>query len=219
MNTPSWPMHGSSYLFYHLLVPCILKAKTQLTQYNKSQCENHLQTLTVQSKFGCSAELESSCKTWNRLLAGFHPGQLSFLLQAASDTLPTAINLWRWSVQCDSKCLLCDSSRPTTAHILNGCPVALNQQHYTYRHNQVLSALAMLTNAFADCPSIQVFADLNNHRACEAPQATIPTSILITPYRPDIVVYNSQVHSVAMLELTCPLDSAHHLESARNRKQ
>ena len=117
-------------------------------------------------------------------------------------------------------CLLRDSSRPTTAHILNGCPVALNQQRYTYRHNQVLSALAaMLTNAFADCPSIQVFADLNNHQACEAPQATIPTSILITPYRPDIVVYNSQVHSVAMLELTCPLDSAHHLESAWNRKQ
>ena len=77
----------------------------------------------------------------------------------------------------------------------------------------------MLTNTFADCPSIQVFADLNNHRACEAPQATIPTSILITSCRPDIVVYNSQVHSVAMLELTCPLDSAHHLESARNRKQ
>ena len=77
-----------------------LKAKTQLTQYNKSQCENHLQTLTVQSKFGCSVELESSCKTWNRLLAGFHPSQLSFLLRAASDTLPTAINLRRWSVQC-----------------------------------------------------------------------------------------------------------------------
>ena len=77
----------------------------------------------------------------------------------------------------------------------------------------------MLTNAFTDRPSIQVFADLNNHRACEAPQATIPTSILITPYHPDIVVYNSQVHSVTMLELTCPLDSAHHLESARNRKQ
>ena len=118
------------------------------------------------------------------LLAGFHPGQLSFLLRATSDTLPTAINLRRWSVQCNSKCLLCDSSRPTTAHVLNGCPVALNQQRYTYRHNQVISALAtMLTNAFADCPSIQVFADLNNDRACEALQATIPTSILITPYR------------------------------------
>ena len=124
----------------------------------------------------------------------------------------------RWSIQCDSK--FCDSSRPTTAHVLNGCPVALNQQHYTYRHNQVLSALAtMLTKVFADCPSIEVFADLHNHRACEAPQATFPISILIAPYCPDIVVYNSQVHSVAMLELTCPVDSVHHLESAWNRKQ
>ena len=117
-------------------------------------------------------------------------------------------------------CLLCDSSRPTTAHILNGCPVVLNQQRCTYHHNQMPSALAtMLTNAFADCPSIQVFADLNNRRACEAPQATIPTSILITPCCLDIVLYKLQVHSVAMLELTCPLDSVHHLESAWNRKQ
>ena len=108
-----------------------LKAKSQATQYNKLQCENHLQKLTVQSKFSSSAELERSCKTWNRLLAGFHPGQLSFLLRAASDTLPTAINLRRWSIQCDAKCLLCDCTRPTTAHVLNGCPVALTQQRYT----------------------------------------------------------------------------------------
>jgi len=153
-------------------------------------------------------------------LAGFHPGQLSFLLHAASDTLPTAVNLRRWSVQCDAKCILCDSIRPTTAHVLNGCPIALAQQRYTYRHDRVLSILtAMLAKVFTSCPVVRVFADLPNHRACEAPQATIPASILITPYRPDIVVYNSQVHCVAMFELTCPLDSVHHLESARNRKQ
>ena len=100
---------------------------------------------------------------------------------------------------------------------LEWLPVALNQQCYTYCHNQVLSAPAsMLTKAFANYPSIQVFADLYNHQAS---QATIPTSILITPYRPDIVVCNSHIHSVAMLELTCPLDSVHHLESAQNRKQ
>ena len=197
-----------------------LKAKSQATQYNKLQCENHLQKLTVQSKFSSSAELERSCKTWNRLLAGFHPGQLSFLLRAASDTLPTAVNLRRWSIQCDAKCLLCDCTRPTTAHVLNGCPVALTQQRYTYRHYQVLSILAtMLTKIFADSPSIQVFADLNNHQACEAPQATVLTQILITSYRPDIVIYNSQVYSIALLELTCPLDSYQHLESSWNRKQ
>jgi len=99
-------------------------------------------------------------------------------------------------------------------------PLHLTQQRYTYCHNQVLSVLAtMLTKIFADSPSIQVFADLNNHRACEAPQATVPTQILITSYRPDIVIYNSQVHSIVLLELTCPLDSYQHLESSRNRKQ
>ena len=56
-----------------------LEAKHQVILSTKTQCDDHLQTLSVQSKFGSSAELENSCKTWNRLLAGFHPGQLSFL--------------------------------------------------------------------------------------------------------------------------------------------
>ena len=65
-------------------------------------------------------------------MAGFHPGQLSFLLRAASDTLPTEVNLRRWCIQSDVRRTLCDSSRPTTAHILGGCPVALTRQRYTY---------------------------------------------------------------------------------------
>ena len=48
---------------------------------------------------------------------------------------------------------------------------------------------------------------------------TIPSNLLITSYRPDIVVYNSEASSVALLELTCPLDSEHHIEAARSRKQ
>ena len=43
--------------------------------------------------------------------------------------------------------------------------------------------------------------------------------MLTTSYRPDIVVFNSQVSSVALLELTCPLDSVHHIQSACSRKQ
>ena len=64
-----------------------------------------------------------------------------------------------------------------------------------------------------------MYADLQNFRASEAPQATIPLSMLTTSYRPDIVVFNSQVSSVALLELTCPLDSVHHIQSARSQKQ
>jgi len=50
-------------------------------------------------------------------------------------------------------------------------------------------------------------------------QQSLPRSLLIIPYRPDIVIYNQINNSVALLELTCPLDSVHHLESARERKQ
>ena len=66
---------------------------------------------------------------------------------------------------------------------------------------------------------LSVYADLPGMRASDSPQTTIPPSLLITPYRPDIVIYNQMNNSVALLELTCPLDSVHHLESARERKQ
>ena len=66
---------------------------------------------------------------------------------------------------------------------------------------------------------VSVYADLPGMRASDSPQTTIPPSLLITPYRPDIVIYNQINNSVALLELTCPLDSVYHLESARERKQ
>jgi len=115
-------------------------AKRQLKDHTKKQCEDHLQTLSVQSKFQNYTELETSSRTWNRLVMGFHPGQLSFLLHAESDTLSIAVNLLRWSFQSEAKCSLCDSQRPMTAHVLSGCPAALNQSRYTYRHNQVNSS-------------------------------------------------------------------------------
>ena len=197
-----------------------VKTKRLLCDNIKSQCDTHLQIPSVQCKFRDSAKLEESCKTWNWLISGFHPGQLSLLLQAASDTLPTAVNLRHWCVQSDIKCTLCDSTRPTTAHILGGCSVALMQQRYTYRHDQVLHLLASKPKEmFSDNPSIHVFVHLQGLRASEAPQATILSTLLITPYRPDIIVYNSGKPSVALLELTCPLDSEHNFQSARSRKQ
>ena len=64
-----------------------------------------------------------------------------------------------------------------------------------------------------------MYADLQNFQATEAPQATIPISILTTPYRPDTVIFNSQLSSIALLDLTCPLDSVHHKQSAHSKKQ
>ena len=195
-------------------------AKAQLTKLVTKDCESHLNDLSVQCKFLDSARLETSCRMWNKLLSGFHPGQLSFLLRASSDTLPSPVNLCRWHIQCNTKCTLCGSIRPTTAHILGGCPVALSQQRYTYRHNQVLYVLvSRLLSLFADHRDVRVFADLNGFRFNESPQEIIPSTVLITPYRPDLVIYNSRSSLMGIIELTCPLDSQHHIESACHRKQ
>ena len=44
-----------------------------------------------------------------------------------------------------------------------------------------------------------MFADLPNFYANDAPQATIPSDLLITSYRPDIVIYNTKCPSIALL--------------------
>ena len=89
-----------------------VNAKHLLSDNLKSECETHLQTLSVQSKFCDPAKVERSCRTWHQLMSGFHLGQLLFLLHTASDTLPTAVNLRQWCVQSDVKCTLRDSIYP-----------------------------------------------------------------------------------------------------------
>ena len=72
----------------------------------------------------------------------YNLGQFSFILLTASDTLPTSVNLKCWHIRCGAKCTLCGHSQLTTAHILDGCPVALSQGRFTYRHDNVLHCLA-----------------------------------------------------------------------------
>ena len=86
-----------------------------------------------------------------------------------------------------------------SSHVLSSCPTALSQQRYAFRHNQVLSILAStLTDTFADIPFVKVYADLPNFFANDAPQATILSDLLITSYRPDIVIYNTQYPSITL---------------------
>ena len=87
-----------------------------------------LSELTVQCKFTAITELESQNNVWRRIQKGMPAGQLSFLLTAGSDTLPTPLNLRRWRFRPDAKCPLCDNPWPTVQHILNGCPVSLSRK-------------------------------------------------------------------------------------------
>ena len=109
---------------------------------SKMRWDRHLDSLQVQSKFKDIVALEDATHLWKKISNhGLNAGQLSFTLKAGSDTLPTPVNLHRWKIQVGAKCQLCGSPRPTSSHVLNGCPVALNQGRYTWRHDSVLSHL------------------------------------------------------------------------------
>jgi len=69
--------------------------------------------------------------------------QLSFLLRAGCDTLPTPMNLARRNIITNPRCALCQGPQPTANHILTGCPAALDQGRYTWRRDSVLHVLVL----------------------------------------------------------------------------
>ena len=70
--------------------------------------------------------------------------------------------------------------------MLNGCPVALQQGRFTFRHDAVLSCLMAELQACLD--DVEIFADLDGKRASDSPPATIPPAVLVCSHRPDIVL-------------------------------
>ena len=186
---------------------------------------------SVQNKFLDVSRLEHSNRVCNRitLYYGWHSNRATILSTSCwfcgSDTLPTPLNLKRWNIQTDSKCSLCGCNLPTVHHILSGCPIALDQSRYSWRHDsQTLPLVYMyysvfsgLKNLLCDVKQLVIYADLPNCRAEENPPLTVPPAIVCTSSRPDIVVVeNSQV--VSLIELTVPFNSPEALEYARRFK-
>ena len=177
--------------------------------------EAHLNMLTVQNTLSDILPLGSEDQLWNRLLTGMPAGQLSFVLHASTECLPSPSTLVRWGYSLSRKCPLCSYNTCTAHHVLSSCPSALSDGRYTWRHDRVLAKLFQFVKDHN--PAAIVFADIPNLRACESPPATVPTQLATTTARPDIVLYQDK--SVTLLELTVPWNSATSLASAKSRKQ
>ncbi len=175
-----------------------------------------LDNLTVQNKFSDITELESQNWVWNCIRDGLPVGLLSFLLHAGSDSLPTPMNLRRWKIKHDAKCPLCDSPWCTTHHIPNGCPVALSQGRFTWRHDCALKTLASALVRRIE-PGEKLYVDLPGYQASDNPPSTIPSDILVTSARPDIVLVRPS--EVILLKLTIPYNSPDALSNAKERKE
>ena len=164
-------------------------------------CNQKLQGLSVQGKYLDVVHLEEDTHVWHRIISGLPKKQLSFLLRAGSDTLPSPMKLRCWKLRVSAKCSLCANSTCTTAHILSGCPSALEDGRNTWRHDPVLHSIFWGIRSITS-HSTHVFADLPGLRASNAPQSTIPLDVLVTSSRPDMVVINYHTRTVNMLELT-----------------
>lgn len=69
-------------------------------------------------------------------------GKLSFLLCSVTDLLPTPRNIRIWGGGEDSSCNQCGAAACTLNHILTGCPRALAEGRYRWRHDKVLTEIA-----------------------------------------------------------------------------
>ena len=138
------------------------KRETRKSLKNSSTCRwnQKLSSLCVQNKFLHITELEAENHFWRRIMDGLPSGQLSFMLRAGSDTLPTPMNLQRYKIQVSSHCKLCQGPQATTGHILSACPKALEQGRYTWRHDSVL--LSLVKSLEKVLPNVQIYADLDN---------------------------------------------------------
>ena len=84
-------------------------SKAILTNSETQKWDDHLSKLTVQNNCFDACKLEQDNKVWARIQQGLPSGQLSFILRAASDTLPTPMNLTRWRYKSGPNCPLCGS--------------------------------------------------------------------------------------------------------------
>jgi hypothetical protein len=78
---------------------------------------------------------------WNAFSYEWLPELLKFYANALQCTLPDPSNLRRWGLSDNDRCGLCSVGPASALHVLTGCPVALKEGRYTWRHDQVLGLL------------------------------------------------------------------------------
>ena len=140
-------------------------------------------SLTMQGEFAKLLIEEKENVTWQSVIKNVPRGIMSFALKSVTNSLATPDNLKRWGKRQLSMCPLCNNNG-TLHHILNFCPVALNQGRYTWRHNSVLYHISK-TILTEKPDTLEILADLPG---LNMNGGTIPPDIITTQLKPDLVI-------------------------------
>ena len=159
--------------------------------------------LTAQGEFALLLAEENNDITWQAYKYSVPRGVMGFAARAATNSLATADNLFRWSKRVDSSCKVCKSSNCTLKHILSFCSSRLNAGAYTWRHNYVLS---FISDHVISTDNVKVYYDLEGKGINGG---TIPASYVTTSSKPDICIIDvtTTPHTVHLFELTVPFES------------
>ena len=172
------------------------KVKAAIAVEKREKWEQHVKQLAVQGQYLALATAEKEDVVWKSSMYDLKKGTLKFLLNASIDTLLTAANLKRWKKSPSDLCKVC-KRRQTTAHVLNGCKVALDTGRYTWRHNCVVSYIVNNVD-----PKFTVLSHLPGHTAPGV--GSIHPELCVTALKPDIVILDREKKKIHIYELTCP---------------
>ncbi|XP_035990671.1 uncharacterized protein LOC118562404 [Fundulus heteroclitus] len=180
--------------------------------------------------------------TWTNILQPDFQ-RVRFLVQAVYDALPSPANLHVWGKSETPSCPLC-SGRGSLEHLLSGCPKALADGRYRWRHDQVLKAVAESVASAINSSNKQQAPKkaISFVRAGEKPRANqratigllytasdwqlqvdlgkqlrFPQHIATTTLRPDMIMTSQSSKHLIILELTVPWEE--NIEEANERKR
>ena len=136
---------------------------------------------------------------WVEAVSSIPEREMKFAYNVSIATLPTNSNLALWyRGQVLAQCKLCGYPFRTLNHILNKCEEALYQHRLDPRHDSVLSVIhTYLTSHLTNC---NILANIPGK------PYTFPIHIAATSERPDIIIWNDEIHSVTLIELTIPFE-------------
>ena len=140
---------------------------------------------------------------WSRAVWVLPSHMMSFALNAAQDTLPHNSNLVRWKRNVSPLCRLCGQLQ-TLRHVLNACPVVLEERRYDSRRNAVLAEIArFISGHLSHCDwgkDYHITVDLPTEEY-RPPYILCPTNL-----KPDLVIWHDAKCAVYLVELTCPFE-------------
>jgi hypothetical protein len=99
---------------------------------------SHVRSLAIQGEWAKIDHIIKSDAIFNSQIFKISPSLFSFAVKLRGNMLASPDNLARWKITEAAGCCLCGRRKATLPHIISSCSVALNQNRYTWRHDNVL---------------------------------------------------------------------------------